>query len=407
VLSVLFYYAAFAVFLYSNRETMSFLRALAIVASFGAAAATKEHTLTLPILLLLTDFYWRRGGFKKNGVLYGLLALAGLAGGVVVWRIVTASSSAGFSLRDLSPTTYFFTQCRVVWTYVRMFFLPYGQNVDPDVHVSAGLTDVAAIAGLVAWVAIAIAAWIYRKRFPLASFGVLVFLLLIAPTSSIVPIRDVLAERRVYLPFLGLILICLEGLRRVPMTQSVTVGAVALLACTVLTYRRSAVWGSPLELWEDSVAKSPNKVRPRFHLAFAQYQAGNCQQAAATYEIAATIEPPEYRLLVDWANALDCANREDEAAAKLRQAIPMFWRPSEAYVLLGAIYGKQRRLDEALQALDQAEKIDAGLPQIYLNRGGVYTLLGNKDAAIQSYRRALQIDPTNRVAQDALTRLSR
>ena len=47
--------------------------------------------------------------------------------------------------------------------------------------------------------ALVAAAWIYRKRWPLASFGVFVFLLLLAPTSSVIPIRDVLHERRMYL----------------------------------------------------------------------------------------------------------------------------------------------------------------------------------------------------------------
>jgi hypothetical protein len=153
---------------------------------------------------------------RKNGFLYGLLALAGAAGGVVVWKILTAANTAGFHMADLSPASYFFTQCRVIWIYIRMFFLPFGQNVDPDIPISTGVMDHGAIFGLIALLALAAAAWIYRKRWPLASFGVFVFLLLIAPTASVIPIRDVFAERRVYLPFLGLIFIALELLRRLP-----------------------------------------------------------------------------------------------------------------------------------------------------------------------------------------------
>ncbi len=268
VLSVLFYYAAFAVFLYSNRGAMSLLRALAVVALFGAAAASKEHTLTLPALILLTDFYWSRGGLRKNGVLYGLLALVCAAGAVVVWRVLLGANTAGFRMTDLSPASYFFTQCRMIWIYVRMFFLPFGQNVDPASASSTGVLDHGAIFGLIALLAVTIAAWVFRKRWPLACFGVLVFLLLIAPTSSVIPIRDVLAERRVYLPFLGLILIALEFLRRLSFPQAVGTCSAALLACAFLTYQRSEVWSSPLTLWQDSVAKSPRKMRPRFHLAF-------------------------------------------------------------------------------------------------------------------------------------------
>jgi Tfp pilus assembly protein PilF len=404
VLSVLFYYSAFAVFIYSNRDRMSWLRAISIVVLFGAAAATKEHTLTLPVLILLTDFFWHRGGLRKNAVLYGLLAVACAAGGVVVGKVLLGANTAGFNLKDLSPVSYFFTQCRVVWIYVRMFFLPYGQNVDPDISLSTGPAP-AAIFGLIAILAVAVAAWVYRKRWPLASFGVFVFLLLIAPTSSVIPIRDVLAERRVYLPFLGLILIVLEPLRRLRFEQAVGASAAVLVACTVLTYQRSDVWSTPLNLWQDSVAKSPGKVRPRFQLAFAQFRSGDCAAAVKNYDAASRLAPPDYLLLVDWANAHDCAGRETDAIGAFARAIELNGNRPEAYVGLSAIYGKQRRTTEALNVLARAEAADPGVGQIYLNRGGVYEILGNYEGAIAEYRRAATIDTSNRAAREALKRL--
>jgi tetratricopeptide (TPR) repeat protein len=374
---------------------------------FGAAAATKEHTLTLPALIVLTDFFWHRGGLRKNGALYALLALACAAGGVVVWKILVASNTAGFGMADLSPASYFFTQCRVVWTYVRMFFLPFGQNVDPDIPISKGLFDHGAIFGLIALVAVTASAWIYRKRWPLASFGVFVFLLLIAPTSSVIPIRDVLAERRLYLPFLGLILIAMELLRRLPFPQAVGASAAVLFASAILTYQRSDVWAGPLTLWQDSVAKSPRKMRPRFHLAFTEFQMGDCAKAAQDYEAASRLDAPDYRLLVDWANALDCAGREEEAAREFTAAAQLYPQLAEAWVGLSAVYGKQNKLEEALNVLAQAEVIDPGIVQIYVNRGGVFQLLGNNAAAIAEYQHALAINPSNRSAREALRRLGR
>ena len=215
VLSVLLYFSAFAVFLYRRTESITILRAVAVVVLFAAAISTKEHTLTLAALLLLTDYYWGLGGIRKNGLLYGMLAAAGAGGAFVVWRELTRCSHGRIQVvAAFTPASYFFTQCRVIWTYVRLFFLPFGQNVDPDVAVSHSLLDHGAIFGLAALVALVAAAWIYRKRWPLAAFGIFMFLLLLAPTSSFVPILDVSAERRMYLPFLGLVLVCLEFLRR-------------------------------------------------------------------------------------------------------------------------------------------------------------------------------------------------
>ena len=324
-----------------------------------------------------------------------------------MWRVLAASSTAGFNTAGLSPASYLFTQCRVIWIYIRMFFLPFGQNIDPDIPVSSGLLDHGAILGLAALLAMVAAAWIYRKRWPLASFGVFVFLLLNAPTSSLIPIRDVLAERRVDLHFIGMILIYLELLRRLEFPQAVGACAAALLISAVLTYQRSDVWSSPLTLWQDSVAKSPGKMRPRFHLAFAQYQMGDCAAAAQNFEAASRLDAPDYRLLVDWANALDCAGREEEAATEFNAATRIYPGLAEAWVGLSSVYGKQNKLDEALKVLAQAQEIDPGIAQIYVNRGGVYSLQGNNAAAVKEYQHALALDPSNRVAREGLRRVGR
>ena len=57
-----------------------------------------------------------------------------------------------------------------------------------------------------------------RRRFPLTCFGLLLFLIWLAPTSSVVPINDTLVERRMYLALIGLILIACElaGRLRLP-----------------------------------------------------------------------------------------------------------------------------------------------------------------------------------------------
>jgi tetratricopeptide (TPR) repeat protein len=209
----------------------------------------------------------------------------------------------------------------------------------------------------------------------------------------------------VYLPFIGLVLIALEFLRRLQFGPAVAACAAAVIASTALTYQRSNVWSSPLTLWQDSVAKSPQKMRPRFHLAFAQYQLGDCATAAGNYEVASRLESPDYRLLVDWANALDCAGREDDAAIQFNRAIHLNGASAEAYVGLSAVYGKQNKLDEALKVLARAEAFDPGIAQIYVNRGGVYTMLGNNASAIKEYRRALAIDPSNPTAREALRRM--
>ncbi len=405
-LSALFYFAAFTVFLYRGTESMTLLRTVAILALFGGAIATKEHTLTLPALLLLTDLFWDRGGIRKNAILYGLLALAGMVGTAYLVRMLGFADTAGFHVKDVTPASYFFTQCRVIWIYARMFVLPFGQNVDPDIPISQGLIDHGAILGLAAIVAAVVGAWIWRKRYPLAAFGVLMFLLLLAPTSSFIPIKDPLAEHRLYLPFLGLVLISLEFLRRMKDSQVMWAGAAVLAVCSVLTYQRNAVWTSPLALWQDTVAKSPNKYRPRFQLAFAQYEVGRCPEAVQSYEKAAILGPADDRMLIDWALALDCADRVDEAVARLRQA-SLLNPTAHVYSQIGKVYASHGKMQEALVALAEAEKIDANFDMTYVYRGKIYEIAGDRAAAAREYQRALAAKPGNQDARDSLLRVSR
>src|SRR5262249_31124693 len=146
-----------------------------------------------------------------------------------------------------------------------------------------------------------VAAWLYRKRWPLAAFGAILFVILIAPTSSFVPILDPEAERRLYLPLLGLILIALEFLRRLKLQQIIWIGSAVCVLLSVLAYQRNELWGDPVALWADTAAKSPHKMRPRFQLAYEYYAAGNCPQSAVNYEAASKLSPPRFDLLMDWA----------------------------------------------------------------------------------------------------------
>jgi tetratricopeptide (TPR) repeat protein len=306
----------------------------------------------------------------------------------------------------MSPATYFFTECRVVWIYVRMFVLPFGQNADPETALSHSLLDSGSILALLAWIGVAAAAWIYRKRWPLASFGVFVYLLLVSPTSSVIPISEPLQERRLYLPFLGLALVCLEFLRRLDWKRRVAIEVPVLIVLAALTYQRSAVWGSDFALWTDTVTKSPNKLRPRFQLAQVYYDGKRFPEAIQNYEIAARLGPPDYRLLVNYGLALDRDGRYEEALAKLKQATTLELDP-EAWTLIAQVYGQQHRTDEAFEALKRAETIDPNFEMTYAIRGNVYESLGNLESAAAQYRRALQIDPYNDAVRQALKKIER
>ena len=159
-------------------------------------AAAADRLLVEPGLFL-------QAAFGENWRLYVPLALGAVAGVVRFAPLIFNAQTAGFGMKDLTWYQYLFTEFRAIFVYIREFFLPFGLNADWDFPISHSIFDRGAIFGLIALLALMGAAWHYRKRFPLASYGFFAFLVLMPPTSSILPIRDPVAERRLYFASIG------------------------------------------------------------------------------------------------------------------------------------------------------------------------------------------------------------
>ncbi len=416
-LSGLFAAAAYAVFLYRPQGAVSWITSAAVLALFTLAVFSKEQAVVLPALFLLTDLWLNPGqGFRtirSNWRLYLPIAAVGVAAVAVFWKLIMSigtgvGGSAGFGMKDLTWYEYLFTQFRAIFVYIGTFLFPVNLTLDWDFPISKTIFDHGAIAGLVVLAALAAVAWHFRGRFPLAALGYFIFLLLLSPTSSILPIRDPVAERRMYLPMLGLLLILVDFVRRLKIDRKAlaAAGLVVLLISAAMTHARAEVWSGPVPLWEDTVRKSPNKARDHLQLALAYYDQGSFDRAVAEYQKAADLAPPDYNLLLDWALAYDGLNQPEKALAKLQQAAAM--EPTaHVYSQMGMIYGKGRQWKEAMRALDIAEKIDPSFAMTYYYKGVVHLSTMDATAAAADFAKALAADPTLQPAREGLAQAQR
>ncbi len=405
--SLLFFLGAFALFLYRRQPVVSVPVTVGVLALFAAAVTSKEHTAVLPALLLLTDYYWNPGftleGIRKNWKLYIPIAAGAILAGTFVLRILSGATTAGFGIKEFTWYQYFFTQCRALWVYLRMFILPYDLNVDHDFAISRTILDHGAIAGMLALTGLAVAAWIWRRQYKLASYGFFAFILLMAPTSSFVPIADPLVERRLYVAFFPLILICCDFIMRLRVPRTAVASALALLLILFagLSYGRNKVWSDPVTLWQDTAAKSPNKSRPHFQLAFAYYSQGQCDEASREYQRASEVSKPDAALYVDWALAEDCARRPQKALDLLQKAAAIE-KTAHIYSQIGMLHAKQNQRAEAFAALDEAEKLDPAFAIVYVYRGNLLLLGGDFDKAAADFRKALQLNQSDAAARNGL-----
>ncbi len=409
-LSALFYLLGFTIYLSRPPSGVTWKRAALVLLLFGAAVCTKEHTLTLPVALLLTDIFWSREGswsvIRRNWRLYRPLAAGVVLGGVFVWSVLSRASTAGFHIPGVTWYSYLLTQFRMIFVYLRLFVFPAGQNLDYDVVLSTP-SDPASWAGLAALVVLTLLAFRYRKEFPLPAYGWFLFLLLLAPTSSIVPIQDPIAERRMYLPIIGLLFVTVGFLSHVKASSRTALASslsAVLIVAAIFAYQRNNLWASESAIWEDTLAKSPNKRRDYPHLVHGYVTEHRCTQALQRLETFAQRNALDSILLIHWAYACECVNRRDQAAAKLEQAAGMSEDPS----VLMMIAQQQIRLkspDKAVDSLNRAVRINPSLETAYLLRGDAYLQEGRTLMAAEDYRRALRVNPANARVREQLQRL--
>jgi tetratricopeptide (TPR) repeat protein len=407
-LSVALAFAAWACFLYRPSNAIGMRTVLLVILLFGAAVTGKEHVAVLPLVLLLTDYYWNPGfsfqGVRRNWRLYAPLAVTGVLVAAFLYSYLANEPTIGFHMKGVTPYQYLYTQCRVVFIYLRLFLLPFGQNADYAIGLSHTPLEHGAVFGMLALAAAAVAAFLWRKRFPIASYGFFVALVFFLPTSSIMPVRDLAAERRLYLPMIGFLLMTSEVLVRVRWTDrrlAVALAGIVMIA-GALTWNRSQVWSSSLALWSDTVEKSPQKPRGHHGLAAAEFGARRYADAVRQYELA---NGPEFSkdgaFYANWAFALKQVGRLDDAIQMGRKAVQLS-PDAPTYRVLGELVALNGDAPQALELLDKGEKSDPTYVPIHLARGNILLAMDRNAEACAAYERARSLDPQNPSAAKGL-----
>jgi Flp pilus assembly protein TadD len=238
------------------------------------------------------------------------------------------------------------------------------------------------------------------------------FFLVLAPTSTFLPIADVLVEHRVYLASWGLFLAAVLGGKRVlagmrpgrrDLAAALAVGAVWSVLAVAL-HRRNAVWEGDLVFWQDVVTKAPGKARPRLGLGVAKLRHGDLEGAAAEYAAGIARVQPEATglraaLLHNLGTALIRLGRAKDAVAPLREAArldPAATSPPESLALalwlMGDLDGAER---EARRVLDR--KPDAALAALVLGQSRMAR--GDEAGAVPFLEQAVRGRPSDAVVR--------
>ena len=332
-------------------------------------------------------------------------------------RAVEGSAHAGFAVPGLGAGSYFLSQLRAAATYLRLLVVPVGQNGYRVVEPATSLSDPGVLASgllLVVLLAGALALWAWARRRTdqggaagrVSAFGVAWFFLVLAPTSSVVPLADLVVEHRVYLASWGVFAAMTVGAARlvawVREDRRGLAGAVAVgllwTTLAVALHRRNAVWESRLTFWTDAVAWSPRAQRPHLNLAFALWERGRLDEAVLHYRLALdhggrAAPADEAFIQNNLGVALLSAERNDEAVAALRRAIALEPKNATAHANLALALLRRNDLAGAEEEAGRALALRPEEAGAWMVLGGVRMGRGDAAGAVEPLERAVRLDP--------------
>jgi Flp pilus assembly protein TadD len=400
LVAAFFFAACWLVFLKGFEKKTSLPAALGIGLLGGLAVLGKESAMTFPAVLLATDLYWGKesamASVRRHIWLYVVFVFGALAAAPRVIRLVASPDILG---GGVNPLLYALSECRAIVYYIRLFLLPIGQNGDWQMLLYRSLTDGAALVYLVGVLGLLAAVVLTFRSNKLVSFGLLLFLVMLSPTSSFMPIKDVLAERRMYLPIVGLIiaLIGIASRVRIKAEHLRWATAAALAAFAIVSWNRSEVWTSDYQFWRDSAEKNYSNSRAHYGLGTAMFRAGDCAGAIRELKIASSQEQPDDRMRWNLAEAYQCVKQPEEALRMLK-LIPEKVRTSAMFVKIGFLEASSGNAADALDAFDRAIALDAGNADAWAYRGLAKVAIQDSKGASADLRHALGIDSSNETA---------
>jgi len=398
---------------YFKRGWRSWEPFLLSLALFTLALMSKPMAVTLPIVLLILDWYplerirtlrtfWNALVEKLPFIALSFIAsiLAVMAQKAV--GAMTMTESVPLSLRvSVAAKSFIGYVGKMILPTNLIPFYPYPKDISP-----MSLSYLLPVVSMVGITLICII--IARKRRSWLSLWAYYVVTLI-PVIGLVQVgKQAMADRYTYLPSLGPFLMAglamAWGWSRVntPGRMSAVVklfgiSAFMLLSATMmyLTFEQTGIWKDSMTLWSYVIEKEPESAPFAYNnrgLVFDKV--GKLDKAIEDYDKAIALSPSYALAYNNRGLVFDKMGRLDKAKEDYDKAIALAPSYSYAYINRGLVFDKMGRLDKAIEDYDKAIALSPSDPNVYNNRGLVFHKMGRLDKAKEDYDRAIAFNPS-------------
>jgi protein O-mannosyl-transferase len=403
---------------------------LALVAAL-LGMASKEVMATVPLAVLLYDRTFVAGSFaaawRERRWWYGGLVSTVLLLVALQWSR-PHGDSIGFA-SSVGTWQYLLNQADVLITYLLKTIWPSPLLLDYGRPLALSFRDVyleaLAVVGLLAATLVALRYW------PRVGFAAAWFFLLLAPTSSFVPMMgEVGAERRMYLPLIGVLVLLVGAVRTVVQrwfAPRIWLGVLVVWALALgwATMERNRDYYSAVGVWQTAVEGAPDNYRAHTNLANVLQQKGDLTGALEHYQSAIELGPAQPRTHYNLGQLLQVQKKQVLAEVQFERVVefekdyrlqsagqilneyqyaelaPVF---AAAYYKLARAEGQRRDYAAATIHLRRALLLAPDHVEAHNNLGTMLALQKDYRGAVFHYQEALRLRPEYARAQENLTR---
>ena len=302
---------------------------------------------------------------------------------------------------------YLITQPAVLSYYFGSLFFPIALSADTDWIPFEQLFSMPSFLGF-----IFLAGFIYttficltKKELKPIAFGLLWFLLALAPTSSLIPLAEVLNDHRMFFPYIGLILALGWAMGQFYLkfkneySWKLNDKIIAIVILFGLygfgTFQRNIVWDNDQSLWKDVTQKSPKNGRGWMNYGLSHMRKGNYDLAEANFNKALKFTPKYHTLHTNLGILNSAKGKINKAEENFKNAISYGSVYYTSFYFYADFLTKQNRHTEAIENLNKSHEIaPTHIPTLNLLMQN-YLELNDWDNLKSITKKAKKLEPNN------------
>lgn len=369
---------------------------LLAIAACAAGMASKEVMVTAPVALLLYDRIFLTCSwaavFRQRWPLHlGCAATWLLLGGLMISsKLGERGIGVGYGVTVFE---YILTECRAVLIYLKLVVWPTSLTFDHGFAFVKGLAALPFALGLSAVLALTL---VVLRRHLAAGFALGWFFLLLAPSSSVVPLYlQPVAESRPYLASAGVIAFAVLSAYRLVGPRCFYALPLLLLSGSLLTFQRNFDYQDDVALWSDTVVKSPRNPRAHTNLAAALSRAGRSDEAAVHAGAAVKLQPDNPFAWTNLGAAFYQVDVMPEAIKHFEQAVKVQPNAHQTHCNLADALLRDGQLDRALAAYQQSLILNPVYAKAHRNYSLALRIARRLPESLTHARKAVELEPTN------------